>query len=274
MPRPLMHDLTQSTVQAFLSEPSHAVLLSGPRGAGKGFLASHIARKLLGDTKADAIYHVQPNPVNISIDQIRGLQGFLSLKKPGKHPIRRVVIIEQAETMGDEAQNALLKVLEEPPADSVFILTSSNASGLRPTIASRVQNIRVLPVSIEQASTIFPGEIRREYLLSSGLLGLLHSLLNDDSHQLVTAIEQAKQLMRSSLFERLVAIDAIAKDKGQIPTLFYALERVISAALSSTNTHEQTNRLVRSLRAIYSANIDLAKSANPKLLLSDLFLSL
>ena len=248
--------------------------LVGPAGAGKSFLAEYIASNVLHNTAKDAVHVIRPNPTSISIEQIRGLQSFLTLKQPGKGALRRVVIIEQAHTMGEEAQNASLKVLEEPPADAVIILTTDGSTTLKPTIYSRVQQIHVLPVSLEQATQHFAGDISKSYHLSGGLAGLLYGLVNDQNHELVTTITRAKDLMRAAAFERLLAVDSLAKDKASIPQLLYAMERVLSAALAGSTTHEQTNRLVRNLRSIYDAKVDLAKSANPKLLLTDLFLAL
>jgi len=74
----------------------------------------------------------------ISIERIRELRRVSSLK-----PLegRRVVIIAEADKMTPEASNALLKILEEPPADMQMILTSSRDAGLLPTIISRCQRI-------------------------------------------------------------------------------------------------------------------------------------
>ena len=272
-PRPILHDSTQKAVDAFVGMPSHALGLIGPAGAGKAYLAEYIARQILDSAPPSAVHYLRPEPSTITIEQIRSLQNFLILKVPGKQPIRRVVIIEQAETMGDEAQNALLKTLEEPPADTVFILTTDGAAGLRPTIYSRIQQIRVLPITRDTAAKRFSGDITKAYHLSGGYVGMLHGLLNDKDHVLTQSVQTAKEIMRLPMFERLTMIDGIAKDKFQIAQVFYALERVIGAALV-TGSETQAKRLVGSLRAVYQAKIDLGKSANPKLLLTDLFLSL
>lgn len=65
---------------------------------------------------------------------------------PGEAPCR-VCVLCGAENMTDQAQNALLKILEEPPEHTVFILTAENRSMLLPTILSRVQTIRLEPLT-------------------------------------------------------------------------------------------------------------------------------
>src|SRR5260370_38093215 len=64
----------------------------------------------------------------------------------------RIFIVEDADTMNDQAANALLKTLEEPPPTSHLILTTSNPTALLPTIRSRCQSIRFAPIQIGRAS--------------------------------------------------------------------------------------------------------------------------
>ena len=85
----------------------------------------------------------------IRIDQVRELQGFLSV---GTHRAgSRVVLLYPAETMNNATQNALLKSLEEPPKDTIFVLVTTRIERLLPTIRSRCQRID-LPVPPAAAS--------------------------------------------------------------------------------------------------------------------------
>ncbi|WP_457621766.1 DNA polymerase III subunit [Persephonella sp.] len=90
------------------------------------------------------------NEKEIKIDQIRDIINFLKLKtKNGK-----VVIIEKAEKMNRESSNALLKTLEEPPENTLIILTTSNQNALLPTIVSRCQKIKFKPLRKEDILNI------------------------------------------------------------------------------------------------------------------------
>ena len=83
----------------------------------------------------------------ISVEQARNVLGQLSV-----HPYaarRRLVIFDPADAMGQEAANALLKTLEEPPSSTGFIMVTSAASRLLPTVRSRSQRVRFGPVSID-----------------------------------------------------------------------------------------------------------------------------
>lgn len=101
-------------------------------------------RRIAAGNHPDVI-QVQPKGAFIRIDEIRALCAQLALKpfEPG----RRVVIISDAQAMNPEAGNALLKMLEEPPEQTILILTAQQPSDLLPTIVSRCQQIRFQPIS-------------------------------------------------------------------------------------------------------------------------------
>ena len=86
----------------------------------------------------------------IRIEQVRELQRFLSV---GTHRAgRRVILMHPADTMNPATQNAVLKSLEEPPPDTVFLLVTGFSHRLLPTIRSRCQNVVVTAPSREQAA--------------------------------------------------------------------------------------------------------------------------
>ncbi|MCX8071317.1 MAG: DNA polymerase III subunit [Candidatus Binatia bacterium] len=94
----------------------------------------------------------------ISIERARELKKFLALASPEAKP--RVAVVERAEALTTAAQNALLKVLEEPPPNSWILLISSTPEGLLPTVRSRCQRIAVPPL---------PPHLLREALVRHGL---------------------------------------------------------------------------------------------------------
>jgi len=101
-------------------------------------------KKIESDSHPDIIT-VKPAGFFIKIDQIRSLCGTLAMK-PYEARLR-VVIISNAQSMNPEAANALLKVLEEPPEHTIFILTAAQASDLLPTVRSRCRQIIFSPIS-------------------------------------------------------------------------------------------------------------------------------
>jgi len=140
----------------------HAYCLTGEEGIGKTALALALAQELLLGQGQPPRLEVHPDfwsddrPEAISIDEIRfhpekgaqahdqSLQQFLSLK-PFVAPTR-VALLANAERMTEAAQNCLLKTLEEPPANTVLVLTTAYPDHLLPTCLSRCQVIALSPV--------------------------------------------------------------------------------------------------------------------------------
>jgi len=136
---------------------SHAYIFEGKEGEGKLEMAKEFAKAVncqkgkeeaCGDCsscrKADMSNHpdiisIGPDGRSIKNDQVKALQTEMHLKPYESR--RKIFIIDSADTMTPQAQNSLLKVLEEPPSSSLLILVSSNEVGLLPTVRSRCQRI-------------------------------------------------------------------------------------------------------------------------------------
>ena len=134
---------------------SHAYILNGERGAGKKMLANlfaatllcekggpdpcnecHSCRQAESGNHPDIIKVTHEKPNSISVDDIRVQVNNTIMIKPYQGPYK-VYIIPQADMMTTQAQNALLKTIEEPPEYAVIMLLTENADTLLPTINSR-----------------------------------------------------------------------------------------------------------------------------------------
>ncbi|MGC8203859.1 DNA polymerase III subunit delta' [Aliiroseovarius sp. PTFE2010] len=156
----------------------HAWLITGPRGVGKATLAWRIARFLLAEPAGDGLFGAPPPPgtldvspddpvahriaalsepglhlirrpwdqktgkhaAQITVDTVRGLNNFFHMSAADGG--RRVVIVDAADDMNTSAANALLKLLEEPPANATLLLIAHQPSRLLPTIRSRCRELR------------------------------------------------------------------------------------------------------------------------------------
>jgi hypothetical protein len=285
----LLHPRTRRELVAITRDPSHALLLAGDLGSGKGTVARALAASYLDGRSHGALLgsayfkEILPGNNSIGIDAIRELRKFLMLKTTGSGEIRRVAIIEDAQAMTLEAQNAFLKMLEEPPADTVIIVTADHPQHLLSTVNSRVQLVRVLPPEKTDVSAHFGGrynapDIERAYALSGGSVGLLTAILeNNTSHTLVTQVQEAKELFGRTTFERLAMVDSLSKQKEHLPGLLTAFKRITKAALQQATAkgqHETAEKWHKRLNAIYEAEHAVLRSANAKLVLTNLFLHL
>ena len=286
----LVNPRTNSQVAQFIAAPSHAVLLTGPAGSGKTHLAKHVAATVLQqqpealDTYAYFTI-IQPDEKGtISIEAIRELQHLVRLKTLGSGTIRRAILIEHAERLTVEAQNAYLKLLEEPPADTLLVLTADSKRSLLPTIISRLQTIHVYPPGEDVTKAYFLSQgygetnITQAYLMSGGLPGLMGALLGEDTeHPLLAGVAAAKQILSKPQFERLALVDTLAKDKAATKYALEALLRIAETAIAQATAKKDVSKLKQwhhILKAAAGATDALAQNANAKLVLSNLMLSL
>lgn len=278
----ILHVRVKSAIRATIAAKPHAVLVTGPIGAGKRTVALHIAEQLLGARPEASPFftEVSPDGNSISINQIRELRRFMRLKTTGDSPVRRAAVIVQADTMTTEAQNALLKLLEEPPADTVLLLTATHAELLLPTIRSRSQELYVHAPSLSAAKSYFNQDsqaVDKAYALSGGQVGLMVALLDEPEHTLVGFIEQAKNIYQLSTYDRLLLVDSLAKQKDDVPYLLYACKRIALSALESAAAKNQMSAIKAwhtRLNHITQAEQSLVHNPNAKLLLTDLFINL
>jgi DNA polymerase III delta' subunit len=168
------HDAAAAHLAALLTGvPPHALLIVGPRGAGAGTLARDAVSTLMCGAPVDGgpcgacrscrlissgshtdLVVISPTGESntIKIDQIRALAAGLALFSVEGG--RRIALIEHADLMNEDAQNALLKTLEEPPSRTHVILAAAEDSRLMPTIRSRCAVIRLGLPDANQASEL------------------------------------------------------------------------------------------------------------------------
>lgn len=152
---------------------SHFYLISGPAGSGKRTLARllaaaalcqgvdqpclscNVCRKVMADTHPDLITVTDPEHKNVAVKLVRQVRDDMFIRP--NEADRKIYVFPQE--LGIEGQNALLKVLEEPPSYGVFILLSDNPEKLLPTVRSRCRELRLQSLP----ETVLRSALRQEY---------------------------------------------------------------------------------------------------------------
>lgn len=209
---------------------SHAYLFLGGTGAGKRLMANTFAKALqcqgtgespCGSCKScqafdsgnhpDIIY-VRGEKKNLLVDDIREQILETVDVKPYQYD-RKIYIIEKADTMNVQAQNALLKTLEEPPAYAVFLLLAERAEAFLQTILSRVVTMKIRPLSEETVAEylmqkVFLGEAESHVLAAyaQGRIGQALELMEDE----------AFREMRQDILEKLEALPAMGEGEAYL----------------------------------------------------------
>ncbi len=148
-----------------MNKVSHAYIINGERNAGKEFIAKvfamalqcekkeaepcgecHSCKQALSNNQPDIIYISHEKPNTIGVEDIRAQINNDIVIKPYSSP-RKIYIVNEGEKMTPQAQNALLKTLEEPPEYAVIVILTTNVEALLPTVLSRCVVLNMKPVS-------------------------------------------------------------------------------------------------------------------------------
>jgi DNA polymerase III subunit delta' len=267
---------------ALESGPSHAYLLKGPRGSGKRAAARTFAAEILAgaaedpeDARRRALLDPSPHPDLVwltppgaqhMVDEVRERVIRAAAYRPFEGG-KRVFVIEAAEAMRDESQNALLKTLEEPPGFVHLILLSSEPALLLETIASRCQPVDFAPLppeAVEAELSGEPAEVSAAARLSGGDIELARFLLSDAGRE---ARAEAERIAAAALGE---AVDT-APWKALLKTAEDIGEEAEAAAREALEADKEAG-LKRSARDIADAAKRAGRRRRTELL--DLDLSL
>lgn len=237
----------------------HALILEGPAGCGKRTLARVIAQALLCtgegekpcgacDACRKAANNTHPDlflaaggsgPRTFHIEAIRRIRED-AFVVPNEGAVK-VYLLENAGVMTEQAQNALLKVLEEPPPYVRFLMTCESSSQLLATILSRAPALSLEPLSQEKAAEalcqirpeIEPEQARREAVLWDGNLGRMLESLQDGV--LAKAETLAAELVKAALEETelplLTCAIPLLKDKELTRAVFSRLVLLLRDSL-------------------------------------------
>ena len=257
---------------------SHFYLISGAEGSGKHTLARLLAaailcqgedkpcmhcrpcRKVMENVHPDFITVDDPEKKTVPVDLIRQARADMYIQpNESEH---KIYLFPRAQDMGLPGQNALLKVLEEPPAYGVFILLADNPNKLLPTVRSRCTELRLLPLPHD---TLL-GQLRRDFpqaqaedleaaaARSGGNLGQAKLLMKDgqqlpqQTRDFLQAMCQRDPLM---LMQTLVPLEKWKRDA--LDELVQQWIALTEAALVNRSGLQAVSPGARQLAAVYTS---------------------
>ena len=231
---------------------SHGYTIFGNEGTGRGYLAFEFARYILCEKHAeDACSSCQRfihgnHPDFIFLDGTEGIkidQVKEAIERVNLSPnisSYKVFLLSRAENMGIEAANALLKTLEEPPSDTIIILTAISEKSLPETIVSRTQKIKLNPLSQTDIEKILETdfskeEIRAVIAYARGSVGEAKKLIEDPNYkeEKIKIFNDVNTLLTSkSVAEKFKIIERYEKAKD-IKNFFDIFSGVVFNLLGS-----------------------------------------
>lgn len=248
-----------------INKTSHSYLFIGTEGIGKKLIAEEFAKMLLAvkDTENSPDFSIiEPDGNSIKIEQIREFQ-----KKVSEKPIisnKKVYIINDSDKMTVEAQNCLLKTLEEPPEFVTIILIGSNENSFLSTIKSRCMILHFEKISDGQIQKYLQDnhqtEINSKIMLEACQGSIGKALEIKDKQELYQNTEQVvNSLERKDKIDILNMSDFIYKSKDDkleilnyMNVLFINLAKINSKYADCIAIVEETKRRLQS-----NANYDM-----------------
>lgn len=230
-----------------MDKVSHAYILNGPDKSGKMMLAKAFAMALQCEKKGtegcmecrsckQAASHNQPDIIylshekvnTISVNDIREQINQNVSEKPYGSPYK-IYIIDEAEKMNQQAQNALLKTIEEPPSFVIILLLTTNADAFLPTILSRCIRLNLMPVPDEKICTYlmkyyhipdYQAEISTAF--AQGNVGKAIMLASSESFKEMkdSAVQLMKRIKEIDVYEMGEAVKQIGEYKLSINDYF------------------------------------------------------
>lgn len=255
----------------------HALMINVLKGTKQVNVINHILNKL--NLKEHSVKDIAPEKGSIGIDKVRAIKLEMSLKNSTE---KKLLVIYNSELLTHEAQNALLKILEEPTPNLLIILLTENIDSLLPTVQSRCQIIEISKPSKSQFKQLLIekgykiSEIDKALAISGGLPDLTLSILNNESTNLTENLEYSKALLKYPLISRLKEVDTLSKNKEQLADVLHAMELIASSGskASITKIGQLDKNWQRILTAVLDAKTNLSHNVNTRLVLTKLMLDI
>jgi len=239
--KPILNMASEKTILATVANMPQSLLITGYSGVGLSTAAKYIAQLL--DIKPIVILPEKDEKIDldrgmITVDIMRRV--FDDTRT--KNATDRIVIIDYAQRMTTQAQNAFLKLLEEPGAGLHFILVSNTAGKLLPTILSRVKKIELKPITTAQTEQLLDDlqiadATKRSQLMfmASGLPAELTRLATNSEYfdQRSATVRDARELLQGKLYQKLLIAQKYKDDRGLALKLLLDSTKILQHSITA-----------------------------------------
>ncbi len=264
----------------------HAYMFVGESGIGKFLVAKEFAKAILceqlgeeacGECECCKIFEnspdfqcIQEEDGSIKVGAIRQLSENIMLKPiKSKH---RVFVIDNADLMNESAQNALLKILEEPPAYATILLVVSNQEKILKTIQSRCTILHFSPLSLAEMQEYYKGEdIEPElFTYARGSIGYLEKIRNTNYLESVQQFEKA--FASNDLLEMNRILTKIKENKSAKENMVEILDLLLIKLRSQLQ--QDYRQKIQQIEIVEECNRKLLKNANFDIALDNMMVCL
>lgn len=271
MSKTYINPTSQARLDTMLADLPQSLIISGPVGIGLTAISEYIGSSL--STPIQVVLPEKDEKVDIekgtiSVESIRRLYEMTKTIETN----RRIIVIDYAERMATTAQNAFLKLLEEPGAKTHFILLSHDPSHFLPTILSRAQHFELQPITADQSNELLDSlkvmdvQKRSQLLfMAMGLPAKLTKLVTDDKYfdSQVQIVRDARQFLQGSAYDRLIIAQSYKDDRQS------ALMMITNALkLVETNVAQGKTDLLPAIDSLLKAYTRIEANGNVRLQLA------
>jgi DNA polymerase III delta prime subunit len=277
----LLNDVTSKWISAFLNRPQSVLLIHSPSDRQQGVAVAKYIFESLRSSSSVQLYSVDLNgKKSLGIDEVRDLKKYVALKTNDVASYSRFILIPDAEKLTPEAQNTLLKLLEEISEKTIIILVATETDSILPTVMSRCFYIQVMPISLLRAKEFGLGrglseiEISRAFTISEGRASDFYELLSGNNDSLNKIIALSKEFLKNSIYDRQKLLQKIYAENVNIDEFLQSLQ--LMARTGMRNSKDANVKLIwkNMLSNIILAQEQIKRNVQSKLVMLALSVSI
>ncbi len=255
--KPIINPTSEKIIKMVSKRLPQSTLITGEAGVGLSTIACYIAKQ--HDVLPTVILPEKDEVIDIDkgIIGIEAIRSLFNVTRMRDHN-NRIIIIDYAERMTHQAQNAFLKLLEEPGKGIHYILVSNSVSKLLPTIISRTEIINIRPITEEQSNKLLDSlnitdKVKRSQVLfmAMGRPAELIRLLTDEKYfdKRSKSVRDARELLRANMYQKLLIINDYKDDRSYALLLLSDVANILKQSISSNPQPELIGRIDSALKA-------------------------